>query len=301
MAVAVADRPPAFQNAFDMRSMTAALAFVLAAAVAVPGRGENPSSWTEPVEPFRIAGNLWYVGTADLGSFLLIGRDGAILLDAPLEENAQRILRNVRKAGVKPSAVGILLNSHAHFDHAGGLATVKKATGAALYLSPADAELAERGGRSDFAFGDEYPFAPVRADHLLRDGEVVRLGDLEMTALFTPGHTKGCTSWRTTVVEKGKPLDVVFVCSLTAPGYKLVGNEKYPEIMDDYRRSIETLRAIGADIFLSNHGSFFDLTAKRARVGSKENPFIDREALGKHLDWAWSELQKKVAAERGEK
>jgi metallo-beta-lactamase class B len=194
---------------------------------------EIPSSWTRAVEPVRIAGNLYYVGTADLGAYLLVGSEGAILLDAPLEENSALILRNIETLGVDARSVRLLLNSHAHFDHIGGMAAVKAATGGKLYLSAPDAELAAGGGRRDFAFGDSVPYAPLRADAIVADGETIRLGDIAMTAILTPGHTKGCTSWRTTVVEEGKPLDVVFLCSVTAPGYTLVGNEKYPEILDD--------------------------------------------------------------------
>ncbi|HYI10431.1 MAG TPA: subclass B3 metallo-beta-lactamase, partial [Thermoanaerobaculia bacterium] len=187
-----------------------------------------PESWTRAVEPFRIAGNLYYVGTEELGSYLLIGKEGAILLDAPMEENAEAILANLAKLGVKPGQVRVLLNSHAHFDHAGGFAKIKEATHAKLYLSEADAALMARGGRDDFAFGDRFPFTPVKADAFVSDNETVRLGELAMTALLTPGHTRGCTTWRTTVIENDKPLDVVFLCSVTAPGYQLVKNEKYP-------------------------------------------------------------------------
>lgn len=249
-----------------------------------------PESWTRAVEPIRIAGNLYYVGTEELGAYLLVGKEGAILLDAPMEENAEAILANIRKLGVKPEDVRILLNTHAHFDHAGGFAKMRKATGAKLYLSKSDAELAARGGRNDFAFGDKYPFPPVKADAIVSDNQTIRLGDLAMTAMITPGHTRGCTSWRTTVVEEKKALDVVIVCSLSAPGYQLVDNEKYPSIMDDYRRSIARLRKLDPDVFLSNHASFFDLAKKREKGG-----FVAKGELARHLDWAEKNLRELVA------
>ncbi|HEY0141657.1 MAG TPA: subclass B3 metallo-beta-lactamase [Thermoanaerobaculia bacterium] len=259
-----------------------------------PATAATPESWTRAVEPVRIAGNLYYVGSEELGAYALVGKEGTILLDAPMEENAEALLASLRKIGVKPKQVRILLNSHAHFDHAGGFAKIKKATKARLYLSPGDAELMARGGRDDFAFGDRFPFPPVKADALLTDNQTIRLGDVSMTALFTPGHTRGCTSWRTTVVENQKPLDVVIVCSLTAPGYQLVKNEKYPEIMEDYRRSIERLRKLDPDIFLSNHASFFDLQKKREGQAS----FVQKGELARHLDWAWGRLQEQAQKQR---
>lgn len=257
---------------------------------------EIPAAWTRPVEPVRIVGNIYYVGTEDLGSYLIAGDEGAILLDAPMEENVPLILRNIEKLGFSRSRIRILLNSHAHLDHAGGLAKMKDATGAKLHLSAADAELAARGGRNDFAFGDTLTFTPVTADATVHDGQVVRLGDVSMTAMITPGHTRGCTTWRTTVEEKGKTLDVVFLCSVTAPGYTLVKNEKYPGILDDYRQTFERLRALDPDVFLANHGSFFKLPAKLAKKAEGgANPFIERGAMRAHLDAAWKAIEEAVA------
>lgn len=264
--------------------MNLLLALLLAA---VPSSA--PESWTRAVEPVRVAGNLYYVGTEELGSYVLIGQEGAILLDAPMEENAEAILANLKKLGVEPAEVRVLLNSHAHFDHAGGFAKIKEATGGKLYLSASDAELAARGGRDDFAFGDRFPFPPVKADAIVSDNQTIRLGELAMTALITPGHTRGCTTWRTTVVENDRPLDVVFLCSVTAPGYQLVNNEKYPNILEDYRRSIERLRKLDPDIFVSNHASFFDLQGK-----TKRKSFVGKGELARHLDEAWKRLSEQA-------
>ncbi len=262
--------------------------------MATASLAEYPASWTRPVDPVRIAGNIYYVGTEDLGAYLIAGKEGSILLDAPMEENVSLLLANVKKVGHDPERIRILLNSHAHMDHIGGAAKIKEATGAKLYLSGPDAELAARGGRNDFAFGDTLPYTPVKPDEIVEDGETVRLGDIVMTAVLTPGHTKGCTTWRTTVIENGKSLDVVFLCSVTAPGYKLVENEKYPNIMDDYRRSFEKLRMLEADVFLANHGSFFALTEKLA----KKKPFVDRTEFPAFLDRAWKALENEVAKQR---
>lgn len=246
-----------------------------------------PPSWTRPVEPLRVAGNVYYVGTEELGAYLIAGDAGLILLDVPMDANAPLILRNIEKLGFDPKNVRILIGSHAHLDHIGGFAAVKQRTGAKVYLSAPDAELAARGGKNDFAFGDTLAYPPVTTDAFVEDGDVVRLGNVAMTAMLTPGHTRGCTTWRTTVVENGKPLDVVFLCSVTAPGYQLVRNEKYPQIFDDYRSTFAKLRRLDPDVFLSNHASFFDLTAKRA----KKKPFVNRGEFTRFLDEAWKDLE----------
>ena len=260
---------------------------------------ENPPSWTRAVKPFHVVGNIYYVGTEELGSYLLRGKDGLLLLDVPLEVNADLVLRNVEELGFDPGKIRVLLNSHAHFDHGGGLAVVRKKTGARLYLSALDAELAARGGKGDFAFGDRYAYTPVVADAIVKDGETVRLGDVAMTAVLTPGHTQGCTTWRTTTVHEGKPVDVLFLCSVTAPGYTLVNNEKYPHIVDDYRRSFATLRKIQPDVFLANHASFFGMADKAAKArDGGPNPFIDREEFARFLDRSWKALEAQIEAQR---
>jgi len=279
-----------------MRRVLSIAAFLCSATCAP---AEIPASWTNPVEPTRVVGNVHYVGTEDLGSWLIVGKDGAILLDAPLDDNVALILRNVEKLGYDPAKIRILLNSHAHLDHAGGLAKIKKATGAKLYLSAQDAELAARGGRNDFAFGDTLAYPPVKADAIVGDGETIRLGDIAMTAILTPGHTKGCTTWRTTVLEGGKPLTVLFLGSLSAPGYTLIDNDKYPRILDDYRRSFDKLRDLDVDVFLANHGSFFDLTAKlKKKAEGRANPFIDRTEFPAFLEGTRSSIEKEAAQQR---
>lgn len=280
-----------------MRQSVVAAALLL---IALPLLAQEPESWTRAVDPVRVAGNIYYVGTEELGSYLIETKEGLILLDAPMEQNVEGILANVRKLGFDPGKIRVLLNSHAHYDHIGGMATIKKETGAKLYLSAADAELAGRGGQNDFAFGDRFRYTPVTPDAILKDGEVVRLGDVAMTAMITPGHTKGCTTWRTTAREGGKTLDVLFLCSLTAPGYQLVNNEKYPGLFDDYRRSFERLRKLDPDVFLSNHASFFRLPAKlKNRVEGRPNPFIERGELAAFLDKSWKALEEQRAKQEG--
>jgi metallo-beta-lactamase class B len=272
-----------------MRPIHTAVAVALVFA-ALSAQAQRPPSWTEPVEPFRVVANVHYVGTAELTAFLITTPDGHVLLDAPLEENVPHILGAIRELGFDPADVEILIGSHAHFDHAGGFARIKEATGARLLLSRADAALVEQGGRDDFAFGDRLAFPPAQVDGFVEDGEVVELGGVRLRAVLTPGHTKGGTSWLMDVEEGGETVRVLFANSLSAPGYDLRDNERYPSIMDDYRASFDRLAAIDADVFLASHGSFFRLQQKREEMAALEaagegrNPFVDRGESKRYVE-----------------
>ncbi len=244
----------------------------------------NPPEWTRPMEPFRIVGNLYYVGTADLTSYLFVTPKGDILLDTGLAENVSQVEANIAKLGFNVKKIKILLNSHAHYDHAGGLSAVKQLTGANLYASPADAQLMARGGKQDFAYADRVPYPPVKVDHILHDGEQVELGGTKLTAHFTPGHTKGCTTWTAEIRDQGKLYHLVFVCSTSFPSYKLVNNAAYPNIVSDYEHTFSVLQSLPCDIFLASHGSVFGLEQKAAEFRNsstrnsrdlKTNPFVD--------------------------
>ena len=270
---------------------SASFLFIAATALAA-----NPSSWTEPVAPFKVVGNIHYVGTAELASFLITTPSGHILLDAPLEENVPHLLRSIETLGFKPSDIRVLINSHAHFDHLGAMKRIKEITGAKLAMSPADAELAARGGTADFAFGDDYAYPAVKADRILADGDVVSLGGTSLTAILTPGHTRGGTTWLTDVVEDGRKLRVIFVNSMTAPGYDLVGNDAYPEIVDDYRSSFDRLARLEADVLLGPHASFFGLRRKLAYTG-EGNPFIDPGELAAFLQRIRALFERQLASQ----
>jgi len=259
-----------------------------------------PSSrnWNQPVKPFRIADNLYYVGASDLTSFLITTLKGDILLDGGLRETAPQIERNVAALGFRMTNVKILLNSHAHMDHAGGLAELKRISGAQLVASRGDAPSLETGDRDDFAWGNRLTFPPVKVDRIANDGGQVTLGNVTMTAHVTPGHTKGCTTWTTTVTDHGQMYNVVFVCSTSAPGYKLAGNRKYPQIAQDYEHTFKILRGLPCDIFLASHGSFFDLTGKRKRLGSTmANPFVDPDGYRAFLDRTERDFRSSLAAQ----
>ncbi|MBI2212760.1 MAG: subclass B3 metallo-beta-lactamase [Acidobacteria bacterium] len=292
-----------------LQSLLSAILFALSATAM-----EIPSDWTAPVEPFNVVGNIYYVGTAELSSWLIVTPEGYILLDAPLEENVALILSNVEKLGFDPMKIKVLLNSHAHLDHAGGLAAIKAKTGARLYMSKADAELAARGGKDDFAFGDSATYPPVVADVILQDGQGVTLGGsapggTTLVAYLTPGHTKGNTTWTTRVRDGDRELFVIFAPSISAPGYTLVGNAEYPEIVDDYRATFKRLGNIAdpasptPDVVLSTHGSFFDLEKKAAarRAGEAENPFVSPGALGEFVETWRTHFEESLAQQRDQK
>src|SRR3954465_11287140 len=181
-------------------------------------------SWNQPVEPFKIIGNIYYVGASDIASYLITSPQGHILLDGGFVETVPQIRDNIRKLGFKVEDVKFLINSHSHFDHAAGLADLKRLTGAKLVVSKEDGAQIARGGKGDRMWGDEYPFPAAKPDRTINDGETVKVGEAVMTARITPGHTKGCTTWTMKAQENGHDYDVVFVCSTSAPGYKLVNN-----------------------------------------------------------------------------
>jgi metallo-beta-lactamase class B len=254
------------------------LAVAVLASLAALGQSDPTwRSWNQPVEPFRIVGNIYYVGASDVASYLIVTPKGDILLDGGFVETAPMIRDNIRRLGFKPEDVKYLLNSHAHFDHAAGLAQLKQWTGAQFVASRADGDQIARGGHDDPMWGDKYLFPPVKPDRYIADGDTVTMGDTIMTAHLTPGHTQGCTTWTTDAMENGKRLHVVFLCSVSAPGYRLVENPKYPNIVNDYRKSFALLKTLPCDVFLGAHGQFFHLKEKRAAMKANPavNPFID--------------------------
>ncbi len=255
------------------------LALILCFSAAVfAQKSESERAMNQPVEPFKIIGNIYYVGASDVTSYLLTTPQGHILIDGGFEETVPQIKANVAKLGFKFADIKILLINHAHYDHCGGLAEIKKLTNARLFASPPDAAVLKDGGISDFRFGGEGPlFPPVKVDRLLKDGQEIKLGGAALKTFFTFGHTKGATSWTTDVSENGKTYKVVFASSVTTLDYELVKNPKYPTIAEDFTRTFQTLGAIKADVFLASHGQFFDLLGKteKLRGGAQTNPFID--------------------------
>lgn len=254
---------------------------------ATPGLDASPemaaqvAAWNQPFPPFTIIGNVHYVGDAGVSSFLITTPEGHFLLDGGLAESAPHILANIRTLGFDPGDVRALMNSHAHFDHSGGLAALKAATGARFYASEADREELE-SGHTPYGPAAAIDAAPVPVDHVVSDGEGVTLGGVTMTALIMPGHTQGCTSWLLDVRDSaGRPHRAIFHCSSSVGGQSLAP-ESYPGQVADYRATFARVGsgAVSADIFLANHPEFFDLAAKRARQQAGEaNAFVDAAGL----------------------
>ncbi len=266
-------------------------------ALAQPPFPPANAGWNRPITPFRVAGNLYYVGAADVSAFLWTTPEGHILLDTGFRETVPRIEANLKTLGLRLEDIGLLLTSHGHYDHIGGAAEVKARTKARFLANPMEWPLLKRGGKGDFAFGDKYAFPPVEPDAPLREGEPVGVGGTALTPHFTPGHTKGCTSWSATVKEGDRTYRVVIPCSLTAPGYRLVDNAAYPRIARDFEASIARLRALPCDIFLGGHSWDFGLHKKiEARANDpSRNPFVDPEGYRAYLDRSEAALRKQIA------
>lgn len=254
---------------------------ILILSFAASAAAPNSSDWTEPFPPHHIAGNIYYVGTRGLASFLITTPKGHILINGDLESTVPIIRDNVEKLGFHFSDVKILLISHAHFDHAAGSALIKKMTDAKYMVMDADVAEVESGGKTDFQYGDspDAQFPATKVDRVLHDGDEVRLGGTALVAHLTPGHTRGCTTWTMKVVDGGKTLDVVIVGSPNVnDGYKLVNNAAYPQIAQDYKLTFKTLKSLPCDIFLGAHGSYYGMESKFARLNQGgANPFIDPE------------------------
>jgi metallo-beta-lactamase class B len=258
-------------------AISGSLIAVLALAGTVSAQGS--AEWTEPFPPFRIAGNLYYVGSKGLANYLIATPQGHILINSDLEANVPLIRASVEKLGFKFGDVKILLISHAHWDHDAGSAMIKQLTGAKYMVMDADVPVVESGGKGDFQYGSSpdslYP--PAKVDRMLHDGDTVTLGDAVLVAHLTPGHTRGCTTWTMKVSEGGQTYNAVIVGSPNVnPGYKLVKNALYPRIADDYERMFKVLKSLPADLFLGAHGNYFDMEKKYARMKpGSVNPFVD--------------------------
>ena len=252
------------------------IAFLASAASIV---AQSNPAWTTPFPSFRIAGNLYYVGSQDLASYLIATPNGLILINSSFEVSVPLIRKSVEDLGFHFKDIKILLISHAHSDHCAGSAQIIHLTGAKYYVMAGDAGVVESGGRTDFQYGarksQRYP--PTHVDRVLHDGDTVSLGGTVLTARLTPGHTRGTTTWTLDEPEGSRFLHVVIVGSPNVnPGYKLVGNKAYPQIAQDYKRGFRVLDALPCDVFLGAHGSYFDLTGKYPRwKNGDKSVFID--------------------------
>jgi metallo-beta-lactamase class B len=254
------------------------------------------AGWNRPAAPHRIAGNLYFVGTAELGMYLITTPDGHVLIDGGLDVSVPLIKKSIHQLGFRYEEIKVLLNTHAHADHAGGLAQIKKETGARLMATAADAALLEAGGRGDFLLGDAFLFPPVKVDRILADGDEVRLGGVTLVARHTPGHTQGATTWMTTIKEGERAYRVVVAPSTSVnPGTSLVNNAKYPEIVEDWQRTYKVTKMLHPDIFLAPHPQFFDM-ARKAKGGP--GAYVDPEGYRRYIERGEQQFKKLLAEQR---
>ena len=274
-----------------------ALAATVASFICLNHAASNQrTEWNRPIAPFHIIGNVYFVGTHGLGVYLITTPKGHILLDGALPESAPQIERNVTTLGFKLTEVRYLLNSHAHYDHAGGLFALKQASGAQMVASRADAPDLESGLTESFGAGWDQHDRGVKVDRTIDDGETVSLGGTTLTAHVTPGHTRGCTTWSLPVQESGRTYQVVFYCSTSVPGYPLLNNRLYPAIVSDYRHSFQVLRSLPCDVFLTNHTGFFHMDEKlAARKPGTPNPFVRPGELAAYADQSQQEFEQELA------
>lgn len=244
---------------------------------------------SKPFPPFHIAGNLYYVGDNYQADYLIVTSQGNILINSGYEDNAPMIKASIEKLGFKFNDTKVLLISHAHCDHSGGSALIKKETNAKYMVMDADVSVVESGGKTDFQYGNsddpDNHYQPSNVDRILHDGDQVKLGHTALVAHLTGGHTKGCTTWTMRVTENGKTYNVVIVGgAYVNPGYKLVNNTAYPTIANDYEHMFKVLKSLPCDIFLGAHGLYFDLEKKYALMRTEAtNPFIDPEGYQKFI------------------
>lgn len=283
-----------------MRALVFALALGLAS-TSVAARADDNANWVRPIKPYRVVGNIYYVGSEGLSAWLVTTSEGHVLLDGgPSAEGGKLIERNIQSLGFKLSDVKVLINTHAHYDHAGGLAQLKADTGAKLWASRADKPALEKGQH----FGDNAngltPFPAVKVDKAFGDETKLKMGGSTLVAHLTPGHTIGCTSWTTQVVERGRALNVTFPCSLSVAGNVLVGNKTHKSIVADYRASFAALRAIPTDVMLPSHEEQGDLLAKRQKqLRGDADAFIDPTELGKFVDGYETRFNQELARQQG--
>jgi metallo-beta-lactamase class B len=250
--------------------------------IASAALGPAASAMNQPLAPFRIAGQLYYVGASDVASYLLVTPAGAILIDGGFAETAPIIEANISALGFRITDVKWLLNGHAHPDHAGGLSRLKRDSGARFAAMRAEVIPLEHNGRGTFYHGDRSLFDSIPVDRVLDSGDHIDLGGARLTAHLTPGHTPGCTTWSMQVTEGKNQYQAVIACQISVPS----GEASYDGMDADLGRTYALLRSLPCDIFLAEHGKSFSLSEKlvRKHEDSSINPFIDPTGCARYVD-----------------
>jgi len=265
-------------------------------------------AWNRPVEPFRIFGNTHYVGVDGLSALLVTSPDGHVLLDGGLPQSAPIIDANIRVLGFRTEDIRLIVNSHAHFDHAGGIAALQRVSGATVAASASGARAIEAGGPGpddpQYGFGRAAnAVPPVKSVKIVSDREVLRVGPLAITAHLTPGHTPGSTTWTWQSCEGARCVNVVYADSLnavSAPQFRFTGSATSPSVEEQFRRSVTTVEQLPCDIVVAVHPSFTNLAGKRARQKKQPdvNPFIDATGCRVYAADARKRLEQRIADER---
>jgi len=241
--------------------------------------------WTTPVEPFRVIGNIYYVGTEGIAVYIIQSSQGLILMDTAMPQSTGLIKDNIAKLGFKVADIKYIFNTHAHFDHTGGFAEMKKDTGAQLAAGERDKPLIEGGYYPGDEKNEDLAFPPVKVDRAMKDGDKITLGDVTMIAHATPGHSPGCTSWETKVKDGNQERSVLFFCSGTVALNRLVGNPTHPGIVEDYRGTYAKAKAMSPDVLLGPHPEVYGMEEKRAQMkDGAPNPFVKPGELATYVE-----------------
>jgi len=260
------------------------LSAALAAASLAVSASAQESTWAAPAKPFHIIDNTYYVGSKGLAAYLITTPAGHILLDTGLPQNAAMVEQHIAEVGFKLADVKILLISHAHYDHSGGVAKLKADTGAQLVVMEGDRYAMEKGVYPGSESVEAFKFPPAKVDRVIKNGDTVSLGGVTLTAHLTAGHTEGCTTWTWPVKDGATQHTALNFCSASVAANSLVPPQ-YPGIVADYKKTFASIRSLPGDVILGPHAEFFDLWGKQARiVAGKPSPFIDRPAFVRVVD-----------------
>jgi metallo-beta-lactamase class B len=290
---------------FVKRNLLSLLLLVWLSCALLTPNNSAQNDWSEPFPAFRISGNLYYVGSKGLASYLVATPQGHILINSNLDANVPLIRASVESLGFKFRDIKILLISHAHWDHDAGSALIKELTGAKYMVMDADVQVVESGGKSDFQYGNdpEMLYKPAKVDVVLHDGAEVKLGESVLIAHLTPGHTKGCTTWSMKVNDGSKTYNAVIVGSPNVnPGYKLVNNAVYPRMAEDYEKTFTVLKSLSCDLFLGAHGSYFDMETKYQRFRSGlATAFVDPSGYKNFVTEKEQEFRHQLAKQKAQR
>jgi metallo-beta-lactamase class B len=296
---------------WHMKRLAAALLGMAAAGTGWAHDAINCQScgeWNQAQVPFKVYGNTWYVGTKGLSALLVTGPKGHVLLDGALPQSAPLIRKNIESLGFRMKDVKLILNSHAHWDHSGGIPDLQRASGAVIAASAWSAREMAAGanieGDPQYQPGDPYHIEKITKVRIVKDGETVSVGPLKLTAHFTPGHTPGSTSWSWQSCENGECRNVVYADSLTAvssDGFHFTGDASHPDISDSFRASIAKIGALPCDVVVSTHPGFTDTFDKLAARTPGHNTFVTPDGCKALAESSARNLEKRIAEERAEK